>query len=160
MLQAQVSQWRFFNFGALWVLSSHMAAGYHRMITGERGYAQPAGGDGNGLRGVDSGAGGGLALLESIKRRPPTAFIPGITDYVRSSLALLRGEDGLYLTLEDSPLHSDAAPAPLAPEADVGPHPHHLPLVAATGVLLLEPHYVARSYLHSSFPIAMGPATG
>ena len=49
--------------------------------------------------------------------------------------------------LEDTPCQEDAALASLAPDADVGPEPYHLPLVTATGMLLLEADHVSQSYL-------------
>ena len=37
--------------------------------------------------------------------------------------------------------------ASLAPDADVGSEPYHLPLVAATGMLLLEAYHISQPYL-------------
>lgn len=37
--------------------------------------------------------------------------------------------------------------ASLAPDADVSPEPYHLPLIAATGVLLLKADYISQPYL-------------
>jgi len=33
--------------------------------------------------------------------------------------------------------------------ADISPQPYHLPLIAATGVLLLETDHIAQLYLHN-----------
>jgi hypothetical protein len=40
------------------------------------------------------------------------------------------------------------ATALLAFDPDVGPHSEHLPLVTATGMLLLQPNYITNPYLH------------
>ena len=36
---------------------------------------------------------------------------------------------------------------------NIRPHPDHLPLITATGVLLLEANYITQLYLHNHFPL-------
>jgi len=49
--------------------------------------------------------------------------------------------------LEDTACQEDATLASLAPDTDIGPEPYYLPLVAATGVLLLEADHISQPYL-------------
>ena len=51
--------------------------------------------------------------------------------------------------LEDASLQENTSMALLALDPDVGPYPEHLPPVAATGVLLLEPNYVTNPYVNN-----------
>jgi len=54
----------------------------------------------------------------------------------------------LQLALKNPPLQKHAPLALLTLEPYVGTDPEHLPLVAAAGMLLLKPHYIAYPYLH------------
>jgi len=58
------------------------------------------------------------------------------------------GNKTLHPALKNAPLQKNTAAALLALDPDVGPHSEHLPLVAATGMLLLQPNYVTNPYLH------------
>ena len=53
----------------------------------------------------------------------------------------------LDAALEDTPCQEDVTLASLTPDADVGSEPYHLPLVTATGVLLLEADHISQPYL-------------
>jgi hypothetical protein len=50
--------------------------------------------------------------------------------------------------LKNRSLQEYSAAALLTPDPNVGAHPDHLPLVAATGMLLLKAHHITNSYLH------------
>ena len=50
--------------------------------------------------------------------------------------------------LKDIPSQKDTAMAFKAFYADIGPQPHHLPLVAAAGMNFLEPDHVTELNLH------------
>jgi hypothetical protein len=50
--------------------------------------------------------------------------------------------------LKHTPSQKNMATALLAFDPDVGPHSEHLPLVTATGMLLLQPNYITNPYLH------------
>ena len=56
----------------------------------------------------------------------------------------LSADQSLDTSQELSPWHQDASSAATTPDADIGPKPDNLPLVAATGVGLAHAHHVAK----------------
>ena len=54
----------------------------------------------------------------------------------------------LHPAFKNAPFQKSTAVALLAFDPDVSAHSEHLPLIAATGMLLLQPNYVANPYLH------------
>jgi len=64
------------------------------------------------------------------------------------------GNKGPNPALKDTAFKENLTPALKAPDADISPEPDHLPLVAATGVLLLKTNHVTQSYFdsHSACP--------
>lgn len=58
------------------------------------------------------------------------------------------GEKNPHPAHKNTPLQKDAAMALLTPDPDVSPDPDHLPLVAATGMLLLQPNNITNLNLH------------
>lgn len=58
------------------------------------------------------------------------------------------GESALHPALKNAPRQKHAPVALLTPDPNISAHPYHLPLVAATGVLLLKAHNIANLYLH------------
>jgi len=57
------------------------------------------------------------------------------------------GDKGANTAFEYTAWQEDPVLAALAPDADIGPEPDYLPLVAATGMLFLEADHVPQSYL-------------
>lgn len=64
-----------------------------------------------------------------------------------STLLWPAGDKGPDTAFEYTACQEDPALATLAPDADVYPEPDYLPLVTATGVLLLEADHVSQPYL-------------
>jgi hypothetical protein len=58
------------------------------------------------------------------------------------------GEKTLHPALKNPPLQKNAMMTLLAFDPNISPNPDHLPLVAATGVLLLQLNYITNLYLH------------
>ena len=61
------------------------------------------------------------------------------------------GNKGHNPALKNTPLKENT---PLATETlytDIGTQPDHPPLIAATGMLLLETNHISQSYLHHHF---------
>ena len=50
--------------------------------------------------------------------------------------------------LKDASFQKNSALAFEALDTDISSQPHHLPLIAAAGMLLLEMDYIAQFYLH------------
>ena len=96
-----------------------------------------------------------LSMVISITahlRRLPASILSYIPLYVNlrcpaQGLGILR-EKTLHPALKNPPLQKNAMMALLALDPNVSPDPDHLPLVAATGVLLLQPNYITNLYLH------------
>ena len=59
------------------------------------------------------------------------------------------GNKLFHPALKDASLKEDAVLAFEAFYADISPQPHHLPLIAAAGVLFLEADDVSQLYLHN-----------
>jgi hypothetical protein len=59
------------------------------------------------------------------------------------------GNKGSNSTLKDAALQEDTALAFKAFKANISPHPYYLPLIAATGVFLVEADHVTQLYLHN-----------
>ena len=57
----------------------------------------------------------------------------------------------LILAFEDTACDEDPVLALKTLNADIGTEPDYLPLIAATGVLLLEANHVPQPYLHNHF---------
>ncbi len=66
-----------------------------------------------------------------------------------SAEALLAlGDNGFHPSLKDSPFQENTPVASLTLDPDIGPQSHHLPVVAAAGVLLPQAYYISELWLH------------
>ena len=62
---------------------------------------------------------------------------------------LSSGNKGSNSTLKDAAVKEDAALAFKAFNPNISAKPYHLPLIATTGVLLLEANHITQLYLHN-----------
>ena len=62
---------------------------------------------------------------------------------------LSSGNKGYNSTLKDTALKEDAALAFKAFNPNISAQPYYLPLIATTGVLLLEANHITQLYLHN-----------
>lgn len=65
-----------------------------------------------------------------------------------AEVLLALGNNGFHLSLEDSPFQENTPVTSLTLDPDIGPQSHHLPVVAAAGVLLPQAYYISELWLH------------